>query len=186
MMNALYSWLQDAVKVEDLTDYLYWFDLKTTKGSKAIMEQMYQGVDELLDTAFTPETMVSVHCVDTLAAHVHAHYDPNIQSIEISNQWLGSYENFMDAKTAYLVHLEHECFHVRENQTMWYSTYKYALRHRISEVSAIYYSQRKSGLSIHPRLAEFAIGLDAKNYTKEDIATYLKERVKDYEIYRFA
>ena len=44
MMNALYSWLQEEVKVQDLTDYIYWFELNMTQNSQRVMDQIAEAV----------------------------------------------------------------------------------------------------------------------------------------------
>ena len=189
MMNALYSWLQEEVKVQDLTDYIYWFELNMTQNSNRVMAQIAEAVTQQIQidpAALLDAQNIRTETVDTDPASVHAQYNPNTQTITINNEWLQKYEQIMDAKQAYNLHFMHEVYHVIEMQGVWYDALKYRQRHRISEVSAIYYSQLQSGCPVHPRIAEYVIAIHEGSYTKETLATYLKERVQDYEIYRFA
>lgn len=187
-LNELYSWLRDAVKVEDLNDYLYWFDLNMKKESGQFLDRIYENTQTFITAHDLPTMLKPIAQIyqETMHPSLHAQFNPNTNTIHVNQYWVLRYETLMSGSIAYDLHVLHELYHANEDETMWYTPLNYRQRHAISEVSAIYYSMVMSGFNYHPRLVEYYFGLQDMTYTQNELKDYLKERVNDYEIYRFA
>ncbi|QIK68818.1 hypothetical protein G7062_00315 [Erysipelothrix sp. HDW6C] len=184
-MNALYSWLQDAVNVADLNDYLYWFELADIRNGGENLDRIYATLNDAIDLhAFAQAHQITIEVKTSPNVDLHAQYDPNNHIIWINTVWLEKYQPFIGDTDALNLHLAHEIYHVIEENGTWYDGLKYKIRHAISEVSALYFSQKQTNLPFHPKLVEYAIGLEEEKYSKDDLVSYLRERTKDYEIYR--
>lgn len=187
-MTKLYSWLHDAVNVEDLNTYLYWRDLNG-RVSYADFSNLHTFVLEV-SASLAPRDILQSYTVDTevidmIYGNKHAIYDPNLKRVVLSKKWLDVYGSYLGYDQAYTLHIAHEAYHVyEENNPVWYAKYPYTLRNRISEVCAIMYSQIVCNLEMHPKIIEYDHNIQSGIYSKQELADYLKEEVMNYEIYR--
>lgn len=184
MMNDLYLWLQDEVKVKDLNEYLYQRDLDRRFDKQEEFSKIKTWIDIICDKESDMDRIIKQYAIsvefrdEQKLPFIHAQMieeNGNI-TIWIQNCWIKKYQQYMESQQAVLVHLAHEIYHViEENEKPWYFSYAYKKRQSVSEVCAMYYSQRIAGLDYHPKLYEIACELNESKYSREEITSTLKQ-----------
>lgn len=184
MMKDLYSWLQSEANLSDLNEYLYKKSLHKSLDKEAEYQNIVNWINTLLEDNIDIYDILNKENIkleikkDTSKSFIHAQYIEDEKLIWINELWLDKYKKLMSEKEAITLHLAHEIYHVIEEKSKpWYMNYRYKKSHSISEVCAIYFSQKLANLSYHPSLYTYQIDLLNAEYTKEDLLNYLiKER----------
>lgn len=182
-MNELYFWLQDAVKTKDLNEYLYERDLDRHFDKKTEFLKIKTWIDALFNKKNDMESMIKQYAIsiefrdEKKLPFIHAQLIEEKESmlIWIHNCWVQKYQQFMEQQQAIKIHLAHEIYHViEERERPWYFSYSYRKRQSVSEVCAMYYSQRIAKLHYHPKLYEIACELKDLKCSKEELISALK------------
>lgn len=149
-MSKLYSWLQSEDNGKDVGK-LYWDE----QFKKFKLSSVKQRCDEWILSIVSQEVLLSnikksveIEFLDSSPfSYIHAQWNPNSNKIEVYNEWIIAYEEYMTNEQAVDVHIYHELYHLYEdNNELWYDSYKYRQRNFISEYCALEISRRISNL----------------------------------------